>query len=89
MALSEVLSLDMEAELSDEQLDQLYSGLDALDQQAVEHMDGDQLKELLLRAQFVMRSKQAQVGSSASGITLSRSSTYICMFVLTRAVQAV
>ncbi|KAF0303938.1 Centrosomal protein [Amphibalanus amphitrite] len=60
-SISEVLSMELSTELSEDQLELLHSGLDGLNQQTVDGADSTQLRELLLRAQYVMRYKHAQL----------------------------
>ena len=61
LSIDQVLKFDISREFSEEQLEELYSGIDEVEQNGVEEAERSQLEELFLRAQYVMRSKQAQV----------------------------
>ena len=61
LSIDQVLEFDISREFSEEQLEELYSGIDEVEQNDVEEAERSQLRQLFLRAQYVMRSKQAQV----------------------------
>ena len=64
LSIDQVLEFDISREFSEEQLEELYSGIDEVEQNDVEEAERSQLRQLFLRAQYVMRSKQAQVSQA-------------------------